>query len=223
MSSFWGYTPLNSAKFNAVMEKNGYAPVGDWVYSVGLGRSYTWNNFYVGVYGYVGVTFNSAPANSRTRSTMLSFGIDEYFGYVVAQNETFRLYPHIGLHLNWRSFNASDRSNGIDVSALQLGAAPPQTFNGLTLTGLDLGASIGIGGDVRIPLPGFYKMEGAETVYRQDLIIGLQLGYMLDLFPGISSMWQMNGTRVNNLPSVSGQGFTARLTFTSDIHALLPR
>ncbi|TAE23445.1 MAG: hypothetical protein EAZ92_14570 [Candidatus Kapaibacterium sp.] len=222
LSTFWGYTPLNSAAFNAVMEKNGYAPIGDWIYSIGLGRNYTWNNFQLAAYFYGGITLNSPPNNSNMRSSLFSFGVDEYFGYIVAENETFRLFPQVGLHLNWRSFNASERSNAIDASALQLGSIKPQTLNSLTLTGIDVGLSVGIGGDVRIPLPRLFKMEGVETVYREDLIIGLQLGYAFDPFPQVRSMWQTNnGTRVNNLPSVSMQGFVARVTFTTDIHALL--
>jgi hypothetical protein len=219
LSSFAGYTPVNSAKFNAVMEKNGYAPIGDWMYSVGLGRSYTWNNFHVGVYGYFGIALGAAPSNSDKRSSLSSFGVDEYIGYVVAQNETFRLFPQVGLHLNFRSFTGSDRNSSIDASTLQLGAPQPASTS-LTLTGLDMAASIGIGGDVRIPFPRLYKMEGNETVYREDLIIGFQAAYAFDLFPQATSLWSMNGTRVNNLPSVSSQGFMFRLTFTADIHAI---
>lgn len=221
LSSFWGYSPINSAAFNSVIEKNGHASVGSWMYSVGLGRSYTWNNFHVGVYGYWGVTFNNPLPSSNKRASLMSFGIDEYIGYIVAQNETFRLFPQVGLHMNWRNYTSADRSQTIDAAALQLAFPSAQSpENNLTLSSLDLAVSLGIGGDVRIPLPRLYKTEGSEAVYREDLIIGFQAGYALDPFPGRPTAWSMNGAIVNNLPALSSQGLMFRLTFTSDLHLL---
>lgn len=221
MSSYWGYSPINATRFNAVMEKNGHAPVGDWVYTVGLGRSYMWDNFHVSVYGNVGFTLNNpSSANTNKRASLFSFGIDEYLGYVVFQNETFRLFPQVGLHLNTRSYTSSDRNASIDAGALQL-ANPPQNTASLTLTGFDIATSIGIGGDVRIPFPQLYKTEGSDAVYRQDLLLGFQVGLVTNPLSGLagdSGSWSTNGARISNLPSLSEQGLLVRLTFTTDLH-----
>jgi hypothetical protein len=139
-------------------------------------------------------------------------------GYAVLQNETFRLYPQLGIHINFQNYNVSERSASIDASAIQPGMN--QSWS-TSMFSSSIGLSLGIGGDARIPLGYTYKLDtNPESIYKMDLLLGFQLAYNFGNFALISNPWNMNGARVNNLPGISPQGIQARFTFGSDMRLI---
>jgi hypothetical protein len=75
---FYGYTPMNTTSFNAVMEKNGYGRLSNWQFGVGLGGSVWRGNWNVSLYGYFGITPQERGSSTRFNSLLTSFGVEEY-------------------------------------------------------------------------------------------------------------------------------------------------
>ena len=188
-----GYHMMNTGNLNDLLQVYDYPDLPGEMISIGGGGHGFVGEWVVGGHGH---SFMNRPQSNETYDLSISGGygfVD--VGYVVNTRPGWDLYPLLGVGFGGFMLDISEDQPAIFNELLEEPETSMQVGKGGFLLDLSLNAT--------------YLFDFTENYFtRNGLVLGLQVGYVLDPF---ENQWKINGNDVTNGPDMDMGGPYLRL------------
>jgi len=234
---FWMYYSLrlqqaNVTELNAALATGNYPALSGLAFGVDYGFRHWFGDVLMDVgmgFGFSGSHQSGSSSQNGLRSTLAHFTAGGDVGYRVWQADGFSLYPTLGVRGELQSLQLTERSQS-RASVPALGAwntasVQQTTERTLRLSSADLVPVLGLGAEYRFTMLGTTRRcgcDGTRTLVERDAIVFVHASYMTGgvISRGEGAGWNMESTRVPELPNAFSQGVSVRVGFGFSLNNL---